>query len=344
MPNSASSDAPPVLSAEEKKFELLLKGKARCDAGFEKWMKDLKAEDEERFDGAAAAAKRAGNAMVIMWAFCIRKRDKIIKNYPDGSPELPAPTRCLIRSFLDLEKVARGNLVFQDTRGVFGAYAGAIPYTVHLSASAVMAAREDRKRILEYYLNLIAKEAAKGHTSFELTEQDLDAAPKLSTGEALGFEYVKKELQEKQLIVTGESPPYKVVCVEITGQDLLDFAKTQRGRGGIKLVDDFASMFGHDVQGVAGKCRARTLAARAEDGEIIADHFAGFCLKDAENGFEAFRVSKGEYKKAPKMRTGDHINMAHFKLAMEKRGFKVHDEDLDLETAADDDIVCRISW
>lgn len=337
--SSSSSTLAPVLSADQKASQLLLKSRAHGEKGFKKWMQDLRKQEEERFDGSKEAAKKAGNAMVLMWAFSAKRRLKK-EEYPQGAPDLPAPVRTLVRSFLDLESLATD--------------ADADRNRDNLWKIALEKTHEDRQTITRYYLDFLESEAKKGKIVMDISAEVMANAPKLaSTGEALSFKHVAYELRKRGYTVDGEKdpegaiddePPHTVNMIKLHGQQ----SAQRHVECNLFNVREKTSAFDTNPLTSARVLTKRLRAVLEADHKRIANYVVSeFCIPQADIGNSMFELRRSHLDddNFPKMSNGDMIERDILKRSLLDLGYFVaSNPNFDDAPVRATDIALRIMW
>lgn len=324
------------LSADEKSTQLLLKHRAYGDAGFEKWMKNLRKQEEESFNASKQAAKKAGNDMVIMWGFLAKRRLKK-KDYPQGPPDLPAPVRNLIRTFFDLETLTKVN--FDGNMNV------------RFLDIAARKAYEDRMAVTHYYVEYLKAQATKGYAEVLISTDVIAGAPKLSgTGEALPFGIVACELQKQGLNVSPPiQPPYIVRFCKDLPQDELQTVLQDELQTVLKkclpILKNFRAP--EDVPSGGSLSDLATKVQQDDYTKMAVYVIRTFCVPRAEKGANSVSLLKKTIENEddfPPMTNGEPISMVNLKTFIEcNGGYKVIVSD-NIEDGNDDDVALRIRW
>lgn len=280
--------------------------------------------------------------MVIMWGFSMKRRLK--DEYPKGVPDLPAPTRVLIRSFLGLEDLASEN-IFSPNSANF------------LYQIALKKAYEDRVKIVDYYWKYLTEEAGKGNSLIYINEEIVSNAPKLTNGDELGFEDVSFELRKRGCNVNGESspdtyiqvgdPPYRVTILGNDQESLqYDVSKNEMNVRGEKTKAPAPT---NNPVGTDGNIlSARAAMVRESDFEQIVDFvITEHCEAHANLGNSFKRITNADVANFPRFTNGDSVaeNLDelsgelgdYFKDKQYTFSFAHEDED-------GDDVVFRIEW
>lgn len=239
---------------------------------------------------------------------------------------------------------------------------------------------EDRVKIVNYYWNILEKEASNGRVETSITAEMIENAPTLtSTGRRLPFGFVANELRERGCEVDGEvkeqivprrmvdgqagdwaddQPPYRVRVVDLYEQSGMDDFHIQEQlldpsvyhRRDLHQYVRKTTIESHEVPAkTASSLAERTKEIRTKDYEKIAAHIIDIgCIPRCEIGYDFLDIDRDTVGILPKMRNGSTPCIIQLKEFIAAKGYTVKMNDSYLADGAegtdDKDLAFTVSW